>query len=39
MKRLITLAMLPALIVIYALLHQNRAPRRPHVAGPWWAGL
>ena len=38
MKRLLLLITLPAAIVLYALLHTNRAPR-PHVAGPWWAAL
>ena len=39
MKRLIMLAMLPAALILYALMHTNRAPGRPYVAGPWWAGL
>lgn len=39
MRRLIMLVMLPAAIILYALFHQNRAARQPHVAGPWWARL
>ena len=39
MRRLLMLITLPAAIILYALIHTNRAPRRPYVAGPWWARL